>query len=88
MKLDSTIKHFLFIYDRKQDRSISVDEFGEDVDEAVIAYRAAEILYANEPWIDIVLIGSNSLQTIRKTHSTYFEGQSRARIARSIKQSI
>lgn len=88
MEALSPVKHFLFIYDRKQDRSISIDPYGENVDDAVDAYRTAEILHAEEPWIDIVLIGSDSLATIKKTHSTYFEGQSRVSIARSIAQSL
>lgn len=88
MKSDSAIKHFLFIYDRKRDRSISIDDYGENVDGAVDAYRAAEIIHADHPWIDIVLIGSDSLETIKKTHSTYFEGQSRKSIAQSIMQAM
>ncbi|WP_371151426.1 hypothetical protein [Buchananella felis] len=59
------------------------EEFDSDTDEAVTAYRAAEQYYREQPWMDIVLIGSDSLETVKKTHSTYFPGAYR-RIVQSI----
>lgn len=88
MEPDNDIQHFLFIYDREKDKHISIEEYGDNIDGAVTAYRAAELLYADQPWVDIVLIGSDSLETIRTTHSTYFEGKTRASIARLIVQSF
>lgn len=88
MKAEVTVKHFLFIYDLKHDQSVSVEDYGDDIDSAITAYRAAEMLYADQPWMDIVLIGSENLESIKKTHSTYFQGQSRATIARSIARSL
>lgn len=82
------VKHFLFTYDRKRDHLISVKEYGQDIDSAMVAYQAAEILHHDEPWIDIVLIGSDSLESIKKTHSTYFDGESKYSILRSLAQSL
>ena len=68
------IQHFLLIYDRRKDQLMSHESFGEDADAAMTAYRAAEIEYRDRPEMDIVLIGSDSLETVRITHSTYFTG--------------
>ncbi len=73
--MDGEVKHFLFVYDRRADRLISNECYGGDAKKATTEYRAAEILYAGKPWIDIVLIGSDSLETIKQTHRTYFEGE-------------
>lgn len=68
------IQHFLLIYDRREDRLMSHESFGENVDAAVTAYRAAEIEYQDRSEMDIVLVGSDSPETVRITHSTYFTG--------------
>lgn len=68
------IQHFLLIYDRRKDQLMSHESFGEDADAAMTAYRAAEIEYRDRPEMDIVLIGSDSLETVKITHSTYFTG--------------
>ncbi|MDY3665829.1 MAG: hypothetical protein SPH79_03735 [Schaalia hyovaginalis] len=67
------IQQFLLIYDRKRDRLVSSESFGEDVEAATIGYRAAEQLYHDRPEMDIVLVGSDSLETVKRTHSTYFQ---------------
>ncbi len=69
---DDVIQQFLLIYDRKHRRLISSDSYGEDIEAATEAYRAAELFYHDQPHIDIVLVGSDSLETIKRTHSTYF----------------
>ena len=52
---------------------MSHEPFGADAD-ATTAYRAAEIEYHDRPEVDIVLVGSDSLETVKVTHSTYFSG--------------
>ena len=66
------IQYFLLIYDRHRDELMSHESFGADVDAATTAYRAAEIEYHDRPEMDIVLVGSDSLETVKVTHSTYF----------------
>lgn len=68
------IQHFLLIYDRRRDELMPHESFGADVDAATTAYRAAEIEYHDRPEMDIVLVGSDSLETVKVTHSTYFSG--------------
>ena len=68
----SRIQYFLLIYDRHRDELMSHEPFGADADAATTAYRAAEIEYHDRPEVDIVLVGSDSLETVKVTHSTYF----------------
>ena len=56
---------------------MSHEPFGADADAATTAYRAAEIEYHDRPEVDIVLVGSDSLETVKVTHSTYFSGAAR-----------
>ena len=70
----SRIQYFLLIYDRRRDELMSHEPFGTAADAATTAYRAAEIEYHDRPEVDIVLVGSDSLETVKVTHSTYFSG--------------
>ena len=70
----STTRQFLLVYDRKRDFLAEQRDFGADMDAAVDAFRVAELRYQDQPEMDIVLIGSDSIETIKRTHSTYFKG--------------
>lgn len=64
------IKHFLITLD-PADGTTDVREFGTDYDAAQIAYAEAERADL-DGLLNIVLISSDSLATIEKTHSSYF----------------
>lgn len=68
------IKHFLVIFDVATGR-VEVKRFGTDYDAAQDAYAAAERAHADDDRFDIVLLSSDSLRTIKKTHSSYFTGR-------------
>jgi len=68
------IQHFLLVFDHEQDRLIETDEFGEDADAAVAAYAAKEAEFGDRKLIETVLVGSDSLATVRLTHANYFDG--------------
>lgn len=68
---ENDIKHFLVVYDLAAGRA-TVREFGTDYDGALAAYAEAEEDLANRDAYDIVLIGADSLDTIKRTHSSYF----------------
>ena len=53
---------------------LKVTEFGADLDAALRAYGVAEAEHRGDPDFDVVLIGSDSLETIRVTHASYFGG--------------
>lgn len=66
------INHFLVVYDI--DNGLAhVDPFGKDYEAALIAYAAAEGQHRDDPNVEVVLLGSDSLETLERTHSSYFE---------------
>jgi hypothetical protein len=74
MSLDE-IKHFLVIYDPSTG-AVAVKPFGNDYDAAQDAYAKAEQESgAKGDNLDIVLLSADSLETIKQTHSSYFNGK-------------
>lgn len=70
------IKHFLVSYNVATGKT-EVKSFGTDYDAAQAAYAEAEELNRDDEKLDIVLLSADSLETIRQTHSSYFDGDSR-----------
>jgi hypothetical protein len=66
------VRHFLVVYDIA-DAQADVQAFETDYDAALAAYSDAEDEYREDPNIEVVLLGSDSLETVRRTHSSYFE---------------
>lgn len=65
------IRHFLVVYDVM--RSVAaVEEFGTDYERALEVYAEREREYQLDPSVEVVLLGADSLDTVRKTHSSYF----------------
>lgn len=67
------IKHFLVSYDLSTGKT-KVESFGTDYDAAQAAYAEAEQANADDEKLDIVLLSADSLETIKQTHSSYFDG--------------
>ncbi len=65
------IKHFLLTYDTGSGK-VRVQSFGTDYDAAQAAYAKAEQANGFDAGLDIVLLSADSLETIKKTHSSYF----------------
>ncbi len=68
------IQHFLLVFDHEQGHLIETQEFGEDADSALLAYAAKEAQYGDQKRVEIVLVGSDSLETVELTHANYFDG--------------
>lgn len=68
------IQHFLLVFDHE--RGLLVDEldFGTDGEAAVAAYAAKEKEYQGREMVEIVLVGSDSIDTVKLTHANYFDG--------------
>jgi hypothetical protein len=66
------IKHFLITRDPERGET-TVVEFGNDYDAALKAYSEAERENGFDPRVNTVLLSSDSLATIERTHSSYFE---------------
>jgi hypothetical protein len=67
------LHHFLLVYDRTLGRLIRLDEF-EDGAKAAAAYAELE-RESNDRTnnLEIVLVGADSIETIKRTHSHYFD---------------
>ena len=77
------IKHFLIVFDHAKGRLLSSDEF-ENSSEAVTAYATTERQHEGSEGMEIVLIGSDSLETIKKTHANYFEKSAGSRFLKGL----
>jgi vacuolar-type H+-ATPase subunit F/Vma7 len=66
------LKHFLLVYDLVAQRLIKQQEFS-DGDEAAIAYAALEREFKEREDLEIVLVGADSIETIKRTHAHYFD---------------
>src|SRR5436309_2323151 len=76
--------HFLLIYDRAKRRLVSHVAFS-DVEEATAAYDAAEVEHLGDQEVEVVLVGGDSLESVKHTHGQYFESGSagaRAQVGR------
>jgi len=71
MSTDAPLNHFLIVY-RRADGNVNVQEFGDDVERAMDVYAETERKYLRDDYVEVVLIGSDSLETVKFTHSNYF----------------
>lgn len=65
--------HFLLVFDHDAGRLIYEKPY-TDGTEAVAAYSEMEKEYEDRRRIEVVLVASDSLDTIRRTHGNYFDG--------------
>lgn len=64
--------HFLLVYDHQQEKLLR-EEMYRDAKEAADAYSQTERdLHGNDD-LEIVLVGSDSINTIHRTHGHYFK---------------
>lgn len=66
------IEYFLLEFDRASGTLLSSRELGEDETAAVSAYEQLETKHQGNQSIEVVLLGSDSLETIKVTHANYF----------------
>lgn len=70
--LNSRLQHFILVYNHTLDEPCEPRQFGTDATAAISAYLDLEREYRHSKEYEIVLIGSDSLETVRKTHPNYF----------------
>ncbi len=68
----NSVLHFLVIYDIRAAKAELVP-FGTDCEAALEAYNRTEEEHRDDPNTEVVLLGSDSVETIERTHSSYFE---------------
>lgn len=67
--------HFLLVYDLDRQQLVSEPRQFVDPAEATAAYAAMEEHHRHDPHLEIVLIGADSLETIKSTHGNYFDSK-------------
>ncbi len=67
----ATTTYFLLIF-HVDTNELEIEEFVGDELAATTAYSAREHEYREDTRIEVVLVGADSLETVRKTHSHYF----------------
>jgi hypothetical protein len=72
--MNQQVNHFLLVFDHAAGQLVEIREFGRDSDAALVAYAEKENEFQDERRIEVVLIGSDSLETIKVTHANYFDG--------------
>lgn len=65
--------HFILVYNLGLGRLVETHEF-KDSAAAVAKYGELERKHAGEGQFEIVLVGADSIDTIRRTHGQYFNG--------------
>ena len=63
---------FLITFDHDARKQISLEEF-RNTDKALKAYGEREEQYRDNPRVEVVLLGAESIEAIKVTHSNYFE---------------
>ena len=67
------IHQFLLVFDHRQGRLVSERDFGLDDRAALLAYETEERAARGADHIEVVLVGSDSIDTVRITHANYFD---------------
>lgn len=65
-------EHFFLIVSNRRNGESAVEDLGTELTVAMEAYRSREHALANSADFEVVLVGSNSLDALRRTHSSYF----------------
>ena len=72
-----SIQPFILVFDRRAGHLVEQLEFGTKSQVALDRYEQLEEQYRHEPHMDIVLVGSGSIETVKITHANYFDGSAR-----------
>lgn len=67
--------HFLLVYDLDRQSLVGDPRQFSDPAEAASAYADLEQKHRRDANLEIVLIGADSLETIKSTHGNYFDGK-------------
>jgi len=66
--------YVVLVFDHSVGRLVELREFGSDEERAVQAYAEVEAQH-DSMTMEVVLIGSDSLATVKQTHANYFEAE-------------
>lgn len=66
------VRHFLIVFDRERQELVGRPRMFADSEEAAHAYSELERKLRSDRRFEIVLVSSDSLDTIKRTHGNYF----------------
>ncbi len=69
--MSTETKQFLVVFDPSAD-SVEVEELGTDPRAAMRAYKKREHDLAPDDRVEVVLLGAESVDALKQTHSSYF----------------
>lgn len=76
------MKRFVIVFDRPRGDILELLEFSEsERDAALKELFDREALYETRSDVEVVMLGSDSLDTVKRTHARYFKGEIQRRIA-------
>lgn len=70
----AVIQHFILVFDHAKGKLVDERHFGTESDKAVACYAELEQQYRDNKNMDIVLVGSDSIETVKVTHANYYDG--------------
>jgi len=79
-----SLRHFLIVFDRKKGQLVNTPATFDDAAEALAAYSAMEREHQGDKDLEIVLIGSDSLETVKQTHGNYFEAPATSKYLKAL----
>lgn len=82
------INNWIFVFDWNSGSFITWDIVDRDPDQAADTYSKYERQYPAEDQLEVVLIGSSDVSTVRKTHSHYFGVAAYDKVLESLQDSI
>ena len=72
--MSDSLRHFLLVFDHASAQLIQLLEFDTDAKKAMAEYARLEREHMDKAdRVEIVLIGSDSLETVKVTHANYFD---------------
>jgi hypothetical protein len=63
--------YFILIY-RLPEREVEIEPFESDFERAADTYAMLEERHREDDRVEVVLVGADSIETIKRTHSHYF----------------
>jgi hypothetical protein len=68
------LHHFLIVFDHDRGELLGAIQTFDDALTATEAYTATERRHSDDDRVEVVLLGSDSIETVRRTHPNYFSG--------------
>jgi hypothetical protein len=70
--MSEALHHYLLVFDHVEGKLVRYESF-EDADRATTRYSEVEAEHDKEDMVEVVLIGSDSFETVKRTHANYFD---------------